>query len=231
MKRSHRTASPFLLAILAAACSSAPAPQPPQPANLVEAEVLSEPNGVEVGLRGKAVGTAPVHLRLASLDEAIEIAALADTPPTMERRLRILGPDRVQVLLRVGGEPSPLARALGLTQVIVFDYGEATSFDVNSHDLKADFVPLLARQAELLAGPFAGLQAYICGHTDASGEDDFNQVLSLRRAEAVSGWLVDHGIDRARLVTQGFGAGYPLDSNATAAGRARNRRTEIVLPD
>lgn len=56
-----------------------------------------------------------------------------------------------------------------------------------------------------------------------------NQVLSERRAEAVKNALVDMGVDASRLSARGFGEELPVTSNATAAGRQRNRRVEIVL--
>jgi OOP family OmpA-OmpF porin len=67
------------------------------------------------------------------------------------------------------------------------------------------------------------------GHTDSMSADDFNQKLSERRAAAVKQWLVTrHGIAAARLATQGFGESRPRAPNDTMAGRARNRRVELV---
>jgi outer membrane protein OmpA-like peptidoglycan-associated protein len=67
------------------------------------------------------------------------------------------------------------------------------------------------------------------GHTDSLLADDFNQKLSERRAAAVKQALVTrHGIVAARLTTQGFGETRPRAANDTLAGRARNRRVELV---
>jgi outer membrane protein OmpA-like peptidoglycan-associated protein len=67
------------------------------------------------------------------------------------------------------------------------------------------------------------------GHTDSLLADDFNQKLSERRATAVKQALVTrHGIVAARLTTQGFGETKPRAANDTLAGRARNRRVELV---
>lgn len=67
------------------------------------------------------------------------------------------------------------------------------------------------------------------GHTDSLLADDFNQKLSERRAAAVKQALVSrHGIVAARLTTQGFGETRPRTANDTLAGRARNRRVELV---
>ena len=53
--------------------------------------------------------------------------------------------------------------------------------------------------------------------------------LSRRRADAVKAYLVSQGINPARIVTHGYGASNPIASNATAEGRAENRRTEVLF--
>jgi outer membrane protein OmpA-like peptidoglycan-associated protein len=67
------------------------------------------------------------------------------------------------------------------------------------------------------------------GHTDSKGSDSYNQLLSERRATTVSGYLRHKGVVEARLETIGFGETQPLADNATAEGRALNRRVEISL--
>ena len=69
----------------------------------------------------------------------------------------------------------------------------------------------------------------IDGHTDASGADDKNQVLSENRAKAVKDYLVSKGIADSRLTSTGYGETKPVADNATAAGRAKNRRTEMTV--
>jgi OOP family OmpA-OmpF porin len=65
------------------------------------------------------------------------------------------------------------------------------------------------------------------GHTDSIGSDAYNMKLSRQRAEAVKRYLVGHGTAASRITTEGFGKGQPVASNATAEGRAQNRRVEI----
>ena len=69
----------------------------------------------------------------------------------------------------------------------------------------------------------------IDGHTDAQGSDESNQVLSDNRAGAVKSYLVSKGISETRLKSAGYGETKPVADNTTAAGRAKNRRTEMTV--
>ena len=69
----------------------------------------------------------------------------------------------------------------------------------------------------------------VIGHTDNVGTDAANQKLSLRRANAVKQYLATHGIDAAKIKTNGRGKTSPVADNKTAQGRARNRRVEVVI--
>lgn len=67
------------------------------------------------------------------------------------------------------------------------------------------------------------------GHTDSVGADAYNQKLSLRRSDAVKAYLVDKGIEKNRIYTEGKGETSPVADNKTKAGRAQNRRVEIEV--
>jgi outer membrane protein OmpA-like peptidoglycan-associated protein len=70
------------------------------------------------------------------------------------------------------------------------------------------------------------------GHTDSTGEDEYNQTLSDERAAAVRQFLIDeYGIDASRLEAQGFGESSPVDTNDTPEGQQNNRRVELVRLD
>ncbi|MDJ0750610.1 MAG: carboxypeptidase regulatory-like domain-containing protein [Woeseiaceae bacterium] len=71
----------------------------------------------------------------------------------------------------------------------------------------------------------------IAGHTDTDGADDYNQDLSERRATTVIEWLVDNGIDAARLDGVGFGEARPAAPNDTESGKALNRRVQLSYAD
>lgn len=67
------------------------------------------------------------------------------------------------------------------------------------------------------------------GHTDSVGGDAMNQALSLRRAEAVRNELIAQGVSGSRVSVEGFGPSRPVADNDSPAGRANNRRVEIVV--
>ncbi|MEZ8633754.1 OmpA family protein [Vibrio lentus] len=83
--------------------------------------------------------------------------------------------------------------------------------------------------AVLKAHPQA--RANIVGHTDSIGTETYNQALSERRAQAVAVQLVDSGVTQEQLESRGEGESNPIADNATAEGRAQNRRVEITIPN
>jgi len=74
-----------------------------------------------------------------------------------------------------------------------------------------------------------GLKVTIEGHTDNSGSDDINIPLSEARAQSVVQYLVSKKLDSDRFTTKGFGSTKPIADNSTAAGKAKNRRVQIIL--
>lgn len=70
---------------------------------------------------------------------------------------------------------------------------------------------------------------FVTGHTDNVGSAAYNQTLSERRADAVASELIVNGVPSRRIVARGAGFSQPVASNATAEGRAQNRRVEIVI--
>jgi len=70
---------------------------------------------------------------------------------------------------------------------------------------------------------------FIEGHTDVRGAEDYNLALSQRRAESVSTWLEQHGVDKARLRATGAGETRPATSGDTESDHEKNRRVEIRI--
>jgi len=104
------------------------------------------------------------------------------------------------------------------------------NFDFDKYNIRPDAVPILEQACKTLKEE-PGIDVSCDGYTDSVGTDAYNQKLSERRANAVRQWLVKCGIPSARLGARGFGETNPVASNATAEGRAQNRRTELVVTD
>ncbi len=101
-------------------------------------------------------------------------------------------------------------------------------FDFDKSVLKPEGKAKLDDLASKLQG--MNLEVIIAvGHTDSIGTDAYNQKLSVRRAEAVKGYLVSKGIEANRVYTEGKGEKQPVADNKSAAGRAKNRRVEIEV--
>ena len=120
-------------------------------------------------------------------------------------------------------EAAPLAPPI--TKRIVL---RGVNFDFNSSALRPDSLPVLDQGAALLKEN-RGVEVVVEGHTDGIGSADYNEALSLRRAEAVYRYLVNQGVDPERLHVEGFGKTHPVASNETEAGRAQNRRVELKV--
>ncbi len=101
------------------------------------------------------------------------------------------------------------------------------NFDTDKAILRPDGRPAVNEIAKLLKQD-AGLRLSIEGHTDNQGVGARNQALSAERAQAVLQALTDQGIEKARLSAAGHGADKPITSNDDEAGRAKNRRVELV---
>ena len=106
---------------------------------------------------------------------------------------------------------------------------ETLQFRGGGNALSRDARALIAQVANVLAAHPEIALVQVQGHTDDRGSADLNLALSQRRAEAVVDYLVELGIDRARLEAKGFGEARPVADNARPAGRRKNRRVEFVI--
>ncbi|MFM7142711.1 MAG: OmpA family protein [Alphaproteobacteria bacterium] len=114
--------------------------------------------------------------------------------------------------------PAPMRKKIVLRGVN-FDYDKAT--------LQPAGRPILDEAAEILkANPDVNVE--VRGYTDSRGSDAYNMRLSERRAQTVKNYLVSRGVSPSRLTTRGYGESDPVATNETAAGRAQNRRVELI---
>ena len=108
------------------------------------------------------------------------------------------------------------------------DYARTILFDTGKSSFKKETDPILqAMTAIFKEYPKANFD--IEGHTDSTGSNKTNQLLSERRANAVRDYLIANGINADRLTAVGYGEDQPIADNKTATGRKNNRRVEVKL--
>ncbi len=103
-------------------------------------------------------------------------------------------------------------------------------FGTNKATIQKSSLPALDAAAKILKRN-KKMRLRIEVHTDSRGSSRYNRRLSQARASAIAKYLVGKGIKAKRLVPKGFGEDAPIADNRTAAGRARNRRIELVILD
>jgi len=127
--------------------------------------------------------------------------------------------------------PDATIRAAELcTQAFAAHQPGAVSFEESETTLRSGAYPALDRTISL-ASACRDSAILITGHTDSSGDENWNRRLSLARAQAVADYLAQRGLARERLIVIGAGSSEPIADNATRYGRSLNRRISIVLHD
>lgn len=102
------------------------------------------------------------------------------------------------------------------------------SFAFDRADIKPEFKPTLDKVAEVLRDD-PNVRITIIGFTDSIGSEDYNQLLSERRAKSTADYLVSRGVAASQILSRGLGESEPRASNDTEEGRTQNRRVEIYL--
>lgn len=111
---------------------------------------------------------------------------------------------------------------------IILNMPSNITFATDQDQVIPAFYPTLNSVA-LVINKFNRTIVDVYGHTDSTGNANYNFELSQRRALSVANYLKSRGIDSRRFAVTGFGATRPIATNATAEGRAENRRVEIQL--
>jgi outer membrane protein OmpA-like peptidoglycan-associated protein len=128
------------------------------------------------------------------------------------------------------GRQAQFARDLALGNVKREEVRRVTvSFEFDSAEIPAEYQSGLDAVAMDLQSNL-NYMALVTGYTDATGDESYNIGLAQRRAAAVQLYLAEKlGSDFVRLATIGFGESQPVAENETSEGRARNRRTEVII--
>jgi K(+)-stimulated pyrophosphate-energized sodium pump len=108
---------------------------------------------------------------------------------------------------------------------IVFDH---LNFDSATTRLTPESDPTVTNLTSIMKC-YPAMRVRLEGYTDNTGDSAANKQLSLDRANAIQALLIQGGVDPARISTDGWGDEKPVASNDTEEGRAKNRRTELVV--
>ena len=111
---------------------------------------------------------------------------------------------------------------------IILNMPSNITFATDQSDIRPNFYNVLNSVAIVLR-EFNQTLVDVNGHTDSDGSDEYNEELSSRRANSVAEYLVSQQLDSQRFSVQGFGESQPVASNASASGKAQNRRVEIQI--
>lgn len=115
--------------------------------------------------------------------------------------------------------------------VITFDEQSGVYFATSKFNVNAESEATLNKLARVFT-EYPDTNILVVGHTDSSGNDDYNMTLSKNRAESVTKFLTGKGISNSRFTTRWYGENQPIHDNSTAEGRSKNRRVNIaILPD
>jgi len=214
MKKLNKVASLFACAALAASATGAFA-QAKTVDNWVNATGTPWKNGTNE-LCWRDANWTPATA-VASCDGALKPAAAAPAPAP--------APAPAAAPAAPAPRPAP-APAAPVSEKVTF--AADAFFDFDKAALKPDGKAKLDDLVSKMGG--VNLEVIIAvGHTDSVGPDAYNQKLSVRRSEAVKAYLVDKGIERNRVYTEGKGEKQPVADNKTREGRAKNRRVEIEV--
>ena len=111
---------------------------------------------------------------------------------------------------------------------IVLNMPSNITFASDRSTVRREFYDVL-QSVSLVLTEFDRSLVTVEGHTDSDGSNAYNLELSQDRARAVADFLSDHGVDPGRLSVEGYGEMRPVATNATAQGKALNRRVEIRI--
>jgi len=151
-----------------------------------------------------------------------------DAPNTTFTAPNQEGPVNVTVTATDNAKNESQASASLLVQRRVVVEFEDVHFDFDRFNLRPDALKILDEAvARLQANP--GINVTIEGHCDSIGTQQYNLALGERRANSARDYLISRGIAASRLRTVSYGEDRPIDTNETAAGRARNRRAHLAI--
>jgi outer membrane protein, adhesin transport system len=182
-----------------------------------QGELLNKIGSTRAGL--------PEVNREAYLDAANICQAIAPAPVGVDKAALLADAKPMPILEKPKTEPAPDPNKIVLSDKVVPD----VQFETNSAKIKPISYPVLDNAIKTLK-EWGTSNVEVAGHTDKrnTSKEEYNQVLSEKRAKAVAKYLAEHGIDAKRLTAKGYGYSQPVAENDPVNGNDANRRVELI---
>lgn len=193
---------------------------------LARAAVIAGEDARRAAMVGKADAQAEASRKTAAAEAAAQAKKAAESAAELAAavaREKAAEAARADLLKRLNAVLPTHESDRGLVSEI-----GGVEFTTGSAGLSSAARESLAKFSGIVAS-YPTLKFTVEGHTDNTGSDATNKQLSVRRAIAVRDYLIEQGVAASRIDAAGFGSSRPIADNATAEGRARNRRVEIVI--
>jgi outer membrane protein OmpA-like peptidoglycan-associated protein len=200
--------------------------------NVEKAEVIAKKQTLEAGIAKSEAEKASRQAEQAKAAAAVEATRAAKAKQEAEQA-QMAAKAEAEKAARAKAEADQLMKELANLKAQQTERGIVLTIgDVLFATGKADLSPDANKSVATLAGflkKYPNRSVLIEGHTDSVGKDDYNLALSQKRADSVKARLVGDGIEAGRITTVGYGKKFPVASNDTKAGKAQNRRVDVVV--
>lgn len=149
---------------------------------------------------------------------------VAQTPPPAQTQ----APPRTELPPTAPVAQAPAGALPGSAEDFVVNVGDRVYFDTDSHDVRADAMPLLDAQSAWLRR-YGAVKVRIEGNADERGTREYNLALGARRANSVRDYLVEKGVTADRISTISFGKEQPIDAGSGEASWDKNRNARSAI--
>lgn len=164
----------------------------------------------------------------AQRDQAIRAAEMASVAAERARQAEAASyQDAMRARARLRQQLNAVLRTTETARGLIVDFN-GVFFDTDKSSLKTRGKLNLTKVATILS-LYPALSVAAEGYTDSTGSSEHNQQLSNERAQSVADFLTTNGVPKSNVTSTGLGESNPVASNATAAGRGKNRRVELVV--
>ena len=192
---------------------------------------LEQSTAAKAAIESQMAGLRQEKAGLEASKTALEAqkAQLESEKGQLETQKAELEKQKAELLARLQGALSKVAETKSTARGFIVNLPDIL-FATNEAALKPEAKITIAKLSGIML-LMSELNVRIEGHTDSTGSASYNQALSQKRADSVLAFLTENGLAGSRMAAAGYGMDRPIADNATAEGRAKNRRVELVIAE